>query len=331
MTGASGQIEGEAKVQRMGSVRTGSRDGPSEHRRASMGPAAGQAGAREPESLLTGAWELGSITRGSTRRVGRGSSGESRLAHRTCCRIISRRSQDFRRESDTRREEETLMGRSSEARGMLKWLPHVLVTLSLPVALLLGTPLHDWIDDVGQGTDSAGIILWAGVLICAAGVVVATSLALHFLERAVIRRRAANLGRLLDIAAMCSQSGWHLHTEAAAETNTEVLFAHYCELGRMVRDQLELVRRGGDASVVAMGMTGLDTTAAEELMVTAGYHYGVEIAGPLGTKPSNITDKMTRIQEAGYGGRCVALIVDQLTDVLTRVKGDAGIGGTDGT
>ena len=214
---------------------------------------------------------------------------------------------------------------------MVRRLTFVLAALSLPATLLLGTPLHDWIDEVAGGRASAGFILWIGVLLCAAGIVAVSIFALRFLERVVLRARAKGLDELIEYVVICQQDGQQLKDEAADEQNSEVEFQHYCELARMLREHLELLWRGSDASIMALDKKGLDMRAAKALMNAAERHYDVEISGPLGTSPTAARDKEGRIKEAGFGGRCVALICSQLGKVLSEVRSDLGLGETRGT
>jgi hypothetical protein len=132
---------------------------------------------------------------------------------------------------------------------------------------------------------------------------------------------------LKKYAIICQQDGRQLQYEAANEQNCQVEFQHYCEMAKMLQENLELLWRGGDASVLVLIRKGLNLKGIESLMEAAERHYDVEINGPLGTSPMNQSDKMGRIREAGLGGRCIALLCNQLVRQIATVRADLGVGG----
>lgn len=196
----------------------------------------------------------------------------------------------------------------------------VLAAVSVAAALLLSQPLHDWVNDTSPD-GHARVLLWIGVLVVAGALVVGLSFALWRLARLAIRRRARGLAKTIHLAIMCRQSCRQLSMEAATEQNPNVGFQHYCELGRHVAEQLELLWRGSAESLMQMSGRGLDLSTAEALMHAADKHCNVEIGAPLGVNPSGSTDRMARIQQAGFGGRCVALLLDQLIADLSDASG----------
>ena len=175
---------------------------------------------------------------------------------------------------------------------MAKRVIFILGLVSLPVALLLGAPLRQWIDGITRGNAVANFILWAGVLICAGAAVCASAWFLRVLDRAIIRRKASALDDLIKYARICRQDGGQLQAEAAAEQNNNVELQHYCEMARMLGENLDLLWRGSDASVLVLSRKGFNLSAVEALMTAAERHYDVEINGPLGANPNNPTEKM---------------------------------------
>ncbi len=211
---------------------------------------------------------------------------------------------------------------------MANWVAFVLTVVSLPTALLVGSPLHGWIAGKARGDTVTQVGLWLSVFLGIAAGVVGIAWFLRFVERLILRRRAAALDALIAWARLCRQDGIQLQVEAASEQNNEVDFQHYCEMARILGENLDLVWRAGDASVLALTRKGLDLAAIEALMDAAHRHYDVEIQGPLGTNPRNQSDKIGRIRDAGFGGRCTSLLCGQLIATLSRVKADLGLGET---
>jgi len=180
---------------------------------------------------------------------------------------------------------------------------------------------------VAGGRLGAALLLWSGVFVCTGVAVYTTAYIIYAITRLIARREASALLELNKYAIICQQDGRQLQFEAANEQNSQVEFQHYCEMAKMLQENLELLWRGGDASVLVLIRKGLNLKGIESLMEAAERHYDVEINGPLGASPMNQTDKMGRIREAGLGGRCIALLCNQLVRQIAKVRADLGVGG----
>lgn len=209
-----------------------------------------------------------------------------------------------------------------------KQIASALAVVSLFATLLLGSPLHDWINDIVKGNGTARVIVWVAVLLCVALVVGIAVALLTWRERKAIRKRVLGLADLTEDLVICQQDGQQLQDEAAYERNDEVDFEYYCKMARTLSRNLDLLWRGSDVSAL-LRQEGVDLSGVEALLDAIDRHYQVEIGGPLGSSPAGPEDKKDRIRQAGFGGRCISLLFSQLLRVISRIMADYGVEGGD--